>query len=204
MVRTLLCGALALASVASFTGCVAGDDASAQATSSATAEKIADAMSAAPAAIARHATIVDRPATPGATGDTLRAGTNGWTCTPSSGAARQAGRRNPSCVDEHAKAWFAARSAREHPQLGSLGLNYRLMGDDGASNTDPFASGPTADNEWVSTGPHIIIFVPDVADLAGLPHDPASGGPYVMWRNTPYAHVMMPVAASPAGAPGER
>lgn len=190
--------ALALASFASSTGCVGEGDANAQATSAAAADRIADAMSAAPAGIAQHATIVDRPATPGGVPDTLRAGSNGWTCTPSSDAARYAGRPNPSCVDEHARAWFAARAARQTPRLEAVGLNYRLKGDDGASNVDPFASGPTADNEWVVTGPHVIIFVPDVADLDGLPSDPGSGGPYVMWRGTPYAHIMMPVAASPA------
>jgi hypothetical protein len=191
MFRPILCVALALASF----GCVAHDDANAQATSAATADKIADAMRAAPPAIAQHATIMDRPATPGGEPALLRAGSNGWTCTPSSDAARKAGRPNPSCVDEHARAWFAARSARQLPGLRTVGLNYRLMGDDGASNIDPFASGPSADNEWVVTGPHIIIFVPDVADLDGFPSDPASGGPYVMWRGTPYAHIMMPVAA---------
>ncbi len=200
MLRPMLCVALALASFASLTGCVAEGEANAQVTSAATTDKIADAMSAAPPAIAQHATIMDRPATPGAAPAKLRAGSNGWTCTPSSDAARKAGRPNPSCVDERARAWFAAHSARQTPRLEVVGLNYKLMGDNGASNIDPFASGPTADNEWVVTGPHIIIFVPNVADLAGLPSDHGSGGPYVMWRGTPYAHIMMPVAASPSHA----
>lgn len=195
MLRPMLSSALALASFAVLTGCVAEADANAQATSAAVADKIADAMRAAPPAVAQHATIMDRPAAPGGEPGLLRTGSNGWTCTPSSEAARKAGRPNPSCVDEHARAWFAARSARQLPGLKTVGLNYRLMGDDGASNIDPFASGPTEDNEWVVTGPHIIIFVPDVADLNGFPSDPASGGPYVMWRGTPYAHIMMPVAA---------
>ena len=28
------------------------------------------------------------------------------------------------------------------------------------SNTDPFASGKTADNHWIVTGPHIMLFEP--------------------------------------------
>lgn len=194
MLRPMLC--VALAWLASLTGCVAEGEANTQVNSAATADKIADAMRAAPPAIAQYATIMDRPATPGGEPATLRPGSNGWTCTPSSDAARKAGRPNPSCVDESARAWFAARSARQTPRLETVGLSYRLMGDAGASNIDPFASGPTADNEWGVTGPHIIIFVPNVADLAGFPSDPGSGGPYVMWRGTPYAHVMMPVAAA--------
>jgi hypothetical protein len=39
-----------------------------------------------------------------------------------------------------------------------------------------------------------MIIVPDNALLAGLPTDPENGGPYVMWKGTPYAHVMVPVA----------
>jgi hypothetical protein len=36
--------------------------------------------------------------------------------------------------------------------------------------------------------------VPDPALLEGIPTDPATGGPYVMWKGTPYQHVMVPVA----------
>src|SRR5436190_18234896 len=48
------------------------------------AEKIKNAMSAAPATIAQHATIMDWPATPNGQMRQLRAGTNGWVCYPSS------------------------------------------------------------------------------------------------------------------------
>jgi hypothetical protein len=68
-----------------------------------------------------------------------------------------------------------------------------LMGDAGASNVDPFAQGPTAQNEWVRTGPHLMLVVPDRAVLDGFPTDPENGGPWVMWKGTPYAHVMIPV-----------
>lgn len=34
---------------------------------------------------------------------------------------------------------------------------------------------------------------PDDAALDALPTDPYGGGPYVMWKGTPYAHVMIPV-----------
>ncbi len=38
-----------------------------------------------------------------------------------------------------------------------------------------------------------MIIVPDVEMLAGLPTDPHSGGPWVMYKGTPYAHIMIPV-----------
>lgn len=194
----------ALTTSTSLTGCVADREADAQMAPTAAADKIADAMSAAPPVVAQHATIMDEPATPDGPPQLLRAGSNGWICTPSSDAELAAGRPSPSCVDEQARLWFDARSARQTPQLGAVGFSYKLMGDNGASNVDPYANGPTPDNDWVVTGPHIIIFVPDVADIAHLPSDPESGGPYVMWQGTRYAHVMVPVAPSPTGAPRER
>jgi hypothetical protein len=29
--------------------------------------------------------------------------------------------------------------------------------------------------------------------LKGIPSDPDQGGPFVMWGDTPYAHIMVPV-----------
>lgn len=71
---------------------------------------------------------------------------------------------------------------------------YMLAGDGGASNIDPFAKGPTADNQWIVEGPHLMIIVPDAAALGAIPTDPKNGGPYVMWKGTPYAHIMVPTA----------
>jgi hypothetical protein len=197
MLRSTFFLTLMLTSAAALAGCGGEGEASADVAPSVTTDKIADAMSAAPPVIGQHATIMDRPATPDGEPALLRAGNSGWTCTPSSDAARQAGRHNSSCVDERARAWYAAYSARQPPRLDAVGLNYKLMGDNGASNSDPFATGPTPDNDWVVMGPHVIIFVPDVAVLAGLTSDPTSGGPYVMWQGTPYAHIMMPLADGP-------
>ncbi len=38
-----------------------------------------------------------------------------------------------------------------------------------------------------------MILVPDPALLDGISTDPWNGGPYVMWKGTPYAHIMVPV-----------
>ncbi len=38
-----------------------------------------------------------------------------------------------------------------------------------------------------------MIIVPDVEMLNGMPTDPNSGGPWVMFQGTPYAHIMIPV-----------
>ena len=34
---------------------------------------------------------------------------------------------------------------------------YMLEGGTDASNTDPYATTPTADNDWIKTGPHIMV-----------------------------------------------
>ncbi len=96
-------------------------------------------------------------------------------------------------MDDQWMAWAKAWTNREAVNIDGIGISYMLAGDEGGSNTDPFASAPTDDNEWVVSGPHMMIIVPDQSLLADLPTDPANGGPYVMWRDTPYAHVMVPV-----------
>ena len=63
----------------------------------------------------------------------------------------------------------------------------------GVSNADPFATAPTEDNDWVREGPHLMILVPDSAALDGLSTDPKDSV-YVMWKGTPYAHIMVKIA----------
>jgi hypothetical protein len=174
----------------------ADHDAAAVAQAATDEELIAEAMSAGPASIAGDATIMAWPEEPGGEMRLLRAGTNGWVCFPSTpeSLVRIEG-EDPMCLDEAWQAWADAYANRSEVRLPSdIGIAYMLRGDIGASNVDPYAEGPTADNEWVRTGPHIMLIVSDVALLEGIPTDPETGGPYVMWRGTPYAHVMIPVS----------
>jgi hypothetical protein len=39
------------------------------------------------------------------------------------------------------------------------------------------------------------MIISDAALLEGLPTDPKNGGPWVMWKGTPYAHVMIPAVS---------
>jgi hypothetical protein len=148
---------------------------------------IANALRAAPASIAQNATVMDW------SGDTLREGTNGWVCFPDPPEMEAAS----MCLDTPWQAWASAWQNREPVALEHAGIAYMLMGDSGASNVDPYAEGPTADNEWVESGPHLMLIVPDPAALEGFPTDPENGGPWVMWKGTPYAHVMIPVVGHP-------
>jgi hypothetical protein len=72
---------------------------------------------------------------------------------------------------------------------------YMLAGGTDASNTDPYATKPTAANHWIKTGPHVMIVGGDESFLAQYPKnaDPDTSAPYVMWAGTPYQHLMTPV-----------
>jgi len=167
------------------------------------AQKIANAMSAAPAAISKNATIMDWPEKEGGQPKQLRAGNNGWVCFPNApmefGAA--AG-DDPMCLDKQWQAWGDAWMSKTPPKVEGTGIAYMLKGDRGASNTDPFATGPTATNNWVATPPHIMVLYADPKMLDAFPTDPNSGGPWVMWKGTPYAHLMVPVSPTKAAKMG--
>jgi hypothetical protein len=54
----------------------------------------------------------------------------------------------------------------------------------------PYARGPEKRDDWVKEGAHLMILVPDRAMLEGLSTDP-SDPVYVMWKDMPYAHIMV-------------
>src|SRR5437660_296279 len=148
---------------------------------------IAKATSAAPPDIARYAAVVGM----GADGKMkeLRAGTNGWAC-----MLNLAG--DSMCLDKEWQAWGDAwMNKKDPPKPQTVGVAYLLKGAQGASNTDPYATKPTADNHWVVSGPHIMILPTDVSQLDAYPTDWTKGGPWVMWKGTPYAHIMVPVTS---------
>jgi hypothetical protein len=142
--------------------------------------KIKNALSAAPMEIAKNATVVDWDQT------MLREGSNGWVCLPDGG-------NGPMCLDGEFAKWAHAWLNHETPDVSTVGMSYMLAGGKDASNTDPFATEPAPGEDWLIAGPHVMIVVPDPSMLDDLPSDPHSGGPWVMFKGTPYAHIMMPV-----------
>jgi len=151
--------------------------------------KVQRATAAGPADISKNAAVVEVDAK-GAMRE-LRKGTNGWTCMlmPTGPSASEA-----MCGDRAWADWGDAYMAKKPPTTKTFGVAYMLHGDNGASNTDPFAAGPTATNDWVVSPAHLMLLVPDNKLLDGLPTDPHAGGPFVMWKGTPYAHIMVPIA----------
>lgn len=150
-------------------------------------ELIDDAVAAAPPSIAHTATVMDWDRR------VLRRGSGTYVCLPTPADVRSRG-REPMCLDTVWMAWLDAWMAAKPFKADGVGIAYMLVGDAGASVTDPYATKPTAENQWVVDGPHLMIILPDAAQLDGMPSDPSGGGPYVMWKGTPYAHIMVPVA----------
>jgi hypothetical protein len=147
------------------------------------AEYTRRALTAAPASVAKSASVV-RPEQDG-TMRSLRKGTNGFTCLII--------HSDKMCGDKNSMDFFDAVMSHKTPS-DRVGVAYMLAGDDGASNTDPYATAKTATNHWVVTGPHIMVVGPATKGL-GLPEtgDPDPKEPYMMWANTPYEHAMIPV-----------
>jgi hypothetical protein len=143
-----------------------------------TEDKIKAAMSAAPASVSSRATIMDDD------GTLLRQGTNGYTCMP--------GKGSPMCNDAVWMKLMGAVEKKTDFSTDRIGISYMLQGDaEAGSNDSPHETDP-GKGTWIKEGPHVMIVVPK-ALLEGLTSDPAPGEPYVMWKDTPYAHIMVPV-----------
>ena len=149
--------------------------------------RIKSAMSAAPESVAKEATIIAmdekmqvRP---------LRQGTSMWTCLPDGPSPGL----DPMCMDKNGLEWVQAWLAHKDPPANKMGFGYMLMGGSDASNEDPLATAPAEGHPWVDTGPHVMVFNIGTR-FEGYPathEDPTK--PFVMFPNTPYAHLMIPV-----------
>lgn len=153
-------------------------------------EKIANAISAAPEAVGRDATVVE-------VDDkghmrTLRQGANNFTCVPD---LPMTPGNDPQCADKNAMAWLEAWMAHKPPPAGKIGFIYMLQGSSDASNTDPYASEPEPGRKWVNTGPHIMVVNAGdmVSEYPSQKENPDTRQPYMMWSETPYEHLMIPV-----------
>ena len=147
-----------------------------------TADKITRAQSAAHPAISKQATVLDMD------GTVLKKGTNGWTCMP----GVIPGDKHPMCNDAMWGKVMKAIATKSDVKIDRIGISYMLQGDMMVSNSSPYATDKKNGDVWVQEGPHLMIIVPQEM-LKGLSDDPFNGGPYVMWKDTPYAHIMVPV-----------
>jgi len=147
------------------------------------AEYTAQALSAATKAIADGAAVVRLENSGNMR--TVRQGRNGFTCLVMG--------TDKMCNDANSMEFIHALMKKEPPPA-KVGISYMLAGDEGASNTDPYATGKTADNHWIVTGPHIMVFGSPSKTLGYTEaKDPDPTKPYMMWTGTPYEHAMIPI-----------
>jgi hypothetical protein len=105
---------------------------------------ISDALSAAPAKVAKTAKVVDWD------GTVLKEGSGAYTCYRTPAQTRKRG-REPMCVDKTWTAWADAWANKKPFKASQVGIGYMLIGD-----------------------------------------------AYVMWKGTPYVHIMVPLGKRPA------
>jgi hypothetical protein len=149
--------------------------------------RIAKALSAGPEALVAHATVQE------CGGAVLRQGDNGYTCFPDMGAE---GRQ--MCLDGPWVQFLEALiEGAPPPAVTNVAVGYWLPGEYALSNESPEAEGGV----MFDGSPHIALLVPEEM-RAGLPTTPPSGAPWVMWADTPYAHVMVLVPRRPVDVPG--
>ena len=144
---------------------------------------IASALSAGPASVTDNATVKDLE------GNVLKQGSNGFTCYP------QGPTMGPACNQGQWDELIGALMSKKEFTANQISFSYMLAGEGsapGTSNSDPYQTDPKAVDDWIKEGPHMMIIVPREM-LKGMSHDPKDPL-YVMWGDTPYAHIMVRIA----------
>ena len=150
--------------------------------------------SAAPDFIGDFATVVS------ASGKVLREGTNGWTCLPfipmPKMGFKSANEAAPACADANAVAWADAYINKIKPEIETDGWIWMIHGDTGVDNFRPHSEGDkknTDPEDWIYSGSHLMLMPKNPSSLEGVSTDFRSGAPYVMMKDTPYVHLMIPL-----------
>jgi hypothetical protein len=154
------------------------------------ADLITNATSAAPAAVAKDASVVIVEADGKLR--TLRPGQGAFTCLPDDPNTPG---RDPICLDRNGVEWLKALLARGKPPEGKLWVGYMLKGGSDASVDDPFATEPPEGKKWMQTGPHVMIGGPGITKMLEGYSKSADEAhkPYLMFGGTPYEYLMVPV-----------
>jgi len=120
------------------------------------AEKLADALRAAPKFITDGATIVDFPASKGGEFRVLRQGSTEWTCLPGPTPGSQ--HDDPACFDKVFFQFVKDVLAGRPPHVERLGVSYMFTGH----------AVPGAAGGQFRVGAHIMLVSPDPEDLLGF------------------------------------
>ena len=84
---------------------------------------------------------------------------------------------------------------KQKPNLSRHTFMWMLHGDVGEDNTTPLVlnRADSTPGEWIESGPHLMLLPKDPSELDGYSDNFMHGEPYVMMRDTDYAHLMIPV-----------
>jgi hypothetical protein len=155
-------------------------------------EKIADALRAGPAFIAKDATLLDWPAAPGGEYRVLRKGSNEWTCLPGIPGYPH---DEPGCFDTVFLQWMQDSLAGRTPHIDRIGISYMYGG--------AWAKSAKGGAEF-HVGPHLMIVSPNQEEFQGFNRDPSNGMPYVAHLpNRTELYLVMPIREWKTAAPGQ-
>ena len=102
----------------------------------------------------------------------------------------------PWCVNEPWLNFLDGYVNQTEPSYSEVGFAYMLTGDSPVSNSDPYATEPTTADDWVTNlVAHLMMLIPERSYLEGISTDHLNDRPWVMWPDTPYAHLMILVVA---------
>jgi hypothetical protein len=135
------------------------------------ADKIADALAAAPEFITKDATVLDWPAKSGGEFRVLRKGTSEWTCVPTGPPYSHA---QPGCYDRVFTQFITNSLAGRTPRINAIGISYMYKGEFARKPGETDQSKPE-----FHVGPHIMIVSPNQDELQTYNRDGTTGMPYV-------------------------
>ena len=146
---------------------------------------VENAMRAGPESISADATIQTWD------GTVVREGSNDWICLPD---RPDTSGDDPWCLTDAWMNFLGAYVNKTEPSYEEIGFAYMLVGDTPVSNSDPYATEETTPDDWVThLGAHLMMLIPDRSFLGNISTDHLNGGPWIMWPDTPYAHIMIPI-----------
>ena len=135
----------------------------------------------------------------GANGEVLREGTNGWVCVAFNpmpeGGFNTPHDANPACGDAASLAWVDAYMNNTIPEMESDGWLWMLHGDTGVDNFRAYSEGDREGSNpihFIESGPHLMLLPKDPKSLDTQTTDFDTGAPYVMFKGSPYVHLMIP------------
>ena len=129
----------------------------------------------------------------------LREGTNGWVCVAFNpmpeGGFNTPHEANPACGDAASLAWVDAYMNNTIPEMESDGWLWMLHGDTGVDNFRAYSEGDREGSNpihFIESGPHLMLLPKDPKSLDTQTTDFNTGAPYVMFKGSPYVHLMIP------------